>query len=111
MKTFFMTLVLFISYSSFAQSTKLTPSKTPQLDSTPQTQVLPKAAPNPSSQAMDATEPEPTAGVTPQKQEQSPGVKNDYPIGDYDKDGNYIFFDRLEREQKEAADEAAEQQM
>lgn len=107
MKIFFIVFLL-STFSSFAQS----PSKTPQLDSTPQTQVLPKAAPGASSAAMDATEPETaTAGKTIQEQEQSPGVENDFPIGDYNREGEYIFFDRLEREQKEAADEAAEQEM
>lgn len=106
MKIFFI-VFLFTTFSSFA----LTPLKTMknQMESTPQTQVLPKAAPGASTPARENTVPEPTAGTTVQKQEQSPGVENDFAIGDYDKDGNYVFFDRLEREKKEADDEAAEQ--
>jgi hypothetical protein len=107
MKTFFMTLVLFVSYSSFAQSPQITPYKTPPLDSNPQSKVLPKAAPGASTPALKEINPEPKA--TAQKQEQSPGIENKYPIGDYDKNGQYNFFDRLERE-KEEADKEAEQQ-
>lgn len=106
MKTFFTTLLLLSSYSSLAA----TPSKSPKLDTTPQTEVIPKAAPGASTPALEQTKPEPKASAPAQKQEQSPGVVNDFAIGDYDKNGEYIFFDRLEREKKEAADEAAEQE-
>lgn len=110
MKTFFMTLVLLSSISSFAE----TPTKTmkDRVESTPQTQVLPKAAPGASTPARENTEPEPTAtnATAPQLQEQSPGEENKFKVGPYNKNGDYIFFDRLELEKRQAEEEQAEQQ-
>lgn len=79
MKTFFTTLLLLSSFSLFAQ--------------------------------VSTEEVEDKTAVEKQKQEQqeSTGVENKFMSGPYDREGEYIFFDRLEREQKEAEEEAAEQ--
>lgn len=79
MKTFFTTLLLLSSFTLFAQS-------------------LPEKS-------------EDKTVVEKQKQQQqdSTGVENTFMRGPYNREGEYIFFDRLEREQKEAEEEAAEQ--
>lgn len=100
MKIFFI-VFLFTTLSSYAAI-----SKNPQLDTTPQTEVIPKAAPGASTPALENTQPEIQTDV--QKQEQT-AIENDYPIGDYNQKGEYIFFDRLEREKEEAAKEAEQQ--
>lgn len=106
MKTFFMTLVLLTSFSVFAQAGF--PAKKP-IESTPQTNVIPPVAPGASGPALKEIRPEPQTPVA-QKQESSPGIENTYPIGDYDKNGEYNFFDRLEQEKRSAQEEKAEQQ-
>jgi len=95
MKTFFTTLLLFATFSTFAQGLPVMKASEQPI---PPTDTGTKAKP-------EAVAPSSTA----QEQQQSPGVDNTFQIGDYDKNGKYIFFDRLEREQKENADEAAEQ--
>lgn len=107
MKTIFMTLLLLSSFSIFAA--KVVPSKTPPLDSNNTTKVIPTAAPGASGPALKNTQPEATAPVA-QKQETKPGIDNPYPIGDYDKNGEYNFFDRLEQEKRSAQEEKSEQE-
>ncbi len=79
MKTIFTTLLLLSSFSLLAQVAP------PEVENKP--------------------------AIEKQKQEQqdSTGVENTFMSGPYDREGEYIFFDRLEREKKEAEDEKAEQ--
>lgn len=85
MKTIFTTLLLLSSFTLYAQGLPASNSDT-------------KARPEAEA---------PT--TTKQEQQDSPGVENTFMNGPYDRKGEYIFFDRLEREQKEAEEEAAEQ--
>lgn len=106
MKTFFMTLVFLVSFPALAQEGF--PFKKP-IESTPQTNVLPSVAPGASIPALKEIQPHPKDTPVAQKQEASQGLTNPYPIGDYGKNGEYNFFDRSEREKREAQEEAAEQ--
>jgi hypothetical protein len=49
--------------------------------------------------------------TTAQKQEQGPAVDNNFMTGPYNPKGEYIFFDRAEREKREADEEMSEEQM
>lgn len=49
--------------------------------------------------------------TTAQKQEQGPAVDNNFMTGPYNPNGEYIFFDRAEREKREADEELSEEEM
>lgn len=95
MRIIMTTFILSMSLSLYAQTAKETrPSDSP----VPPTDFDEKARP----QAE-------TPSSTAQRQEQAP-IKNTYKIGPYDTKGEYIFFNRLQREQREAEEEKSEQQ-
>ncbi len=46
-----------------------------------------------------------------QEQQQTSGVDNNFMTGPYNPKGEYIFFDRAEREKREADEELSEEEM